>query len=378
MYVLKTAFLTLAVVTLATLALSGCGRRAGSPEAGAADAAASRSSLTVTTVRPLQKSLVRDIVASGSVAAWEETSLGVELSGVRVSRVLVEVGSRVKAGQALVELDRRTLNVQARQAEGALAQARASLDVARAAAQRGESLLANKLISVSNSEELGATLRRAEAQVTVAEADRDAARLRVGFATLRAPDAGIVSSRSVQPGQVVASGNELLRLIRQGRLEWRAEVSDADLPRVTQGASVELSAPGGAVVEGRIRAVSPAVDAQRRTALIYADLPRDAPGLRAGMFVQGRLRTGSFSATVLPREALVFRDGLAYVFLLGADGRVKQRRVDVGATQGDEVELKSRLEPDARIVARGAGFLSDGDLVRTAETPAAGARVARP
>ena len=146
------------------------------------------------------------LVVSGSVAAWEEMSLGVELTGIRVAAVLVDVGDTVRAGQPLVRLDARTLEVQARQAEASVAQARASLDLARANATRGESLVKEGLISSSDSDELRATLTKAEAQLATAEADREAARLRLGFATLTAPDAGVISARTVQPGQIVSAG----------------------------------------------------------------------------------------------------------------------------------------------------------------------------
>jgi RND family efflux transporter MFP subunit len=360
-------------LALALLAVA-CGRGGKAPATAGEEAQAS---LTVTTVQPESRSVNREIVASGSVAAWQEMSLGVELSGVRVSQVLVEVGARVRAGQPLLVLDRRTLDVQARQADANVAQARANLLVAESAKERGESLLANRLISTSNFEELTASLSRAQAQLTVAEADRDAARLRLSFATLRAPDDGVISSRTVQPGQIASTGTELLRLIRQGRLEWRAEVSYLDLPRIVPGAEVALSVPGAEAVVGRIRAVSPSVDPTRRTALVYADLPE--PGaLRAGMFAEGRLRVGQARMLAVPRESVVYRDGLPYVFLVGEDARVRQQRVEVGASQGDFVELLAGVDARQRVVGRGAGFLSDGDRVRIAAAAAAAAPPAGP
>ena len=137
----------------------------------------------------------------------------------------------------LLRLDSRTLDVQFRQAEASVTQAQAALELAGANAARGDSLVEQGLISSSDSDKLRADLRSAEAQLITAQADRDAARLRLGFATLSAPDDGIISARSVQPGQVVSAGSELLRLIRRGRLEWRADLAEADLIRVKPGAS---------------------------------------------------------------------------------------------------------------------------------------------
>ena len=346
------------LILVSTL-LVGCGRSG-------SEAPAAASSLTVTVAKPITRSIKREVAASGSVAAWQEMILGVEVTGFRVARVLVEPGDRVVAGQALVELDRRTLEVQARQAEASLRQARASAELAASQAKRGETLLAQNLISTSNFDELQANRARAEAQVVVSEALRDEAALRLGFATLRAPDAGIIAVRKVQPGQVVSAGNELLRLIRRGRLEWRAEIAERDIGRLQVGATVILRAPGGENVTGVVRAVSPGVDPQTRTGTLFADLPSPGP-LRAGMFVEGRLQVGTAEVLAVPRPSVVFRDGYAYVFVLGDGGRVVQRRVDTGGTQGDFIELRSGVTPAETIVVRGAGFLSDGDIVKVVE-----------
>lgn len=353
-----------ALVVLALLA--GCGRgQQAAPEVAP--------SLTVQASTPVTVSLDRAVAVSGSVAAWQEMSLGVELSGTRIAAVLVEVGDTVVQGQPLVRLDARTLEVQARQADAALAQARANLSLAQAESTRGESLREQRLISASDLDQLKANLLRAEAQLITAEADRDAARLNLGFATLVAPEPGIISARAVQPGQVVSAGAELLRLIRDARLEWRAELAEKDLTRVTPGIVVELAGPAGEPVRGRVRAVSPSLDPQTRTGLVYADLP--APGgLRAGMFAQGRIVLGSADALVLPREAIVFRDGLPYVFVVkpreGGDASVvtvEQRRISVGIQQGDLTEVLGGVTAAERVAIRGAGFLSDGDTVRLAD-----------
>jgi RND family efflux transporter MFP subunit len=328
--------------------------------------------LIVTTTNAGNSEITRDLVASGSVAAWQEMSLGVELAGIRAAEVLVEVGDEVEAGDPLVRLDRRTLEVQARQAEASLAQANASLELARANARRGESLVDEGLVSNSELDQLRADELRAEAELTTAQANLEEARLRLSFATLRAPDAGVISARSVQPGQVITTGAELLRLIRQGRLEWRAELAERDLTRVAEGETVIITAPNGETVAGKVRTISPAVDPDSRNGLVYADLPNPGP-LRAGMFAQGRIFLGVAAARVLPSESIVFRDGFPYVFVVSPlkEGdsdllRVERRRISTGAREGKLTEVISGLSRDERVVLRGAGFLSDGDIVREA------------
>ncbi|MBM4192616.1 MAG: efflux RND transporter periplasmic adaptor subunit [Gammaproteobacteria bacterium] len=345
-----------AIALMAALALAACSRGGGT-------GAPAASSLTVTLTAAERRAVDREVVASGSVAAWQEMSLGVEVTGLRAANVLVEPGDKVVAGQALVELDRRTLEVQTRQAEASLAQARANAELAISQEKRGATLLDRNLISTNDFEVLRTNRARAEAQVASAQAEYDASKLRLGFATLRAPDNGIISTRNVQPGQIVVGGSELLRLIRRGRLEWRAEVSETDLTRIKVGSTVDLRGPSGERVSGVIRAVSPAIDPQTRTALVYADLEK--PGaLRAGMFAEGRLRVGKAEVTVIARQSVVFRDGYSYVFVLGEGGKVLQRRIDSGLPQGDFIEVRSGLREGEKVVARGAGFLSDGDIVK--------------
>lgn len=359
------------IALVAALLVTACAREPAAENA-------QEPSLTVTTAELTERNLDRALTVSGSVAAWQEMSLGVELSGIRAAEVLVEVGDRVRTGQPLLRLDARTLDVQARQAEAGLEQARANLQLAQANLARGEKLVTEGLISSSDADELRAKETSAQAQLVTAMADQDSARLRLGFATLRAPDDGVISARSVQPGQVVNSGTELLRLIRRGRLEWRAEVTESDLGRVRVGTPVVVTGPNGEQVTGQVRTVAPAVDPLTRAGLLYADLPE--PGnLRAGMFAVGRVLLGEVPAQVLPRDAIVFRDGIPYVFVakvnptdaaLANPFTVEQRRITVGIQHGDVAQVTAGLTAGERVVVTGAGFLSDGDLVRQARAPA--------
>ncbi|HPF25561.1 MAG TPA: efflux RND transporter periplasmic adaptor subunit [Steroidobacteraceae bacterium] len=326
--------------------------------------------LTVTTVTPVTRPLPRTITASGSVTAWQEISLGVELSSVRVARVLVDVGQRVKQGQRLIEMDARSLQVDLNSARARLAEADAALVLARANAERGRRLKEQQLISAGNADELIAGEARAEAQRQSAVAQLESARLRLSFATVRAPENGVISARSVDAGQIVSPNAELLKMIREGRLEWRGELSGADLARARVGTEVRLHDPTGAQITGKVRSVAPSLDPRSRTGLVYADIPQ--PGeLRAGMFVEGELVLGDAPALIIPRQSVVVRDGMSYVFVVGEregdNARVRQQRITTGATLAEEIAVQDGLDAQAEIVFRGAGFLSDGDLVAIAK-----------
>jgi RND family efflux transporter MFP subunit len=194
-----------------------------------------------------------------------------------------------------------------------------------------------------------------------------------------APDSGVISARSATVGAVVGVGTELFRMIRQGRLEWRAEVTSEELVRIKPGQKVALKAANGSEVTGTVRMVAPTVDAQTRNALVYVDLPpmlsSSAP-FKAGMYATGQFALGASKAMTLPQQAVVVRDGFSYVFRLNADQRVSQLKVTTGRRRGERIEVVSGLDPDARVVVNGAGFLNNGDLVRNvaAAPPAVAAR----
>lgn len=350
-----------ATALLALLALAACSD---------GDVPEATPSLTVSLAATEQREVVREVVASGAVAAWEEVSVGVELSGLRVASVEVEVGSVVRQGDVLLRVDDRTLASQLAQSEAQVREAATNLETARRKAARVRELADAQMIALQDAEEAEAARDNAQARLNTAIASRDAARVQRDFTVVRAPVDGVVSARSVQPGQVVGAGGELLRLIRDGRLEWRAELAEGDLLRVAPGTRVQVDTPTGAVA-GTVRRVSPALDVQSRTGTVFADLPEPGP-LRAGMFAQGRIALGRASAMLVPRDAVVYRDGRAFVFTVDGESRVRERGIEVGGAHGDALEVHSGLEPGDRVVARGAGFLGDGDLVRVVEgeTPA--------
>ena len=352
-----------------TLVLSACGAE---PEA-ETTAEAPAASLAVSLTRAQSTTIERSLLASGPVSAWEEMQLGVEISGVRVTALNVDVGQQVRKGQVLLELDHRTLDSELRQAQAAANEADAGVALAKTNLARGQMLAKEKLISASAFDELRATLVQAEARQATARAQRDGAQLRRDFAALRAPDDGVIAKRMVQPGQVVMAGAELLRLIRQGRLEWRAELSEAELARVRPGARVRIAASDGSLIEGRVRAVTPGLDAQTRTGTVYADLPQ--PGtLKVGAFVQGRILTGDSTGVTVPAAAVVQRDGYPYVFTVDANNVARRLRVRTGAAENGRTEVLEGIKAGDRVVERGAGFLGDGDVVRVVNEAAGPAR----
>ena len=162
-------------------------------------------------------------------------------------------------------------------------------------------------------------------------------------------------------------------MIRQGRLEWRGEVTASDMASLKPGMPVVVTPANGAGLKGTVRMVAPTVDATTRNGIVYVDLPANGTGgvARAGMFARGEFEVGSGSGLTLPQSAVLLRDGFSYVLRVGADSKVSQVKVGVGRRVGDRIELTSGLAADARVVAAGGGFLADGDTVRVVDAAAA-------
>jgi RND family efflux transporter MFP subunit len=334
--------------------------------AGAGPPAAGRPALTVTVVQPQTVELAQTVSANGGLFAWQEASIGAEGNGWRLADVRVNVGDRVRRGQVLATFATELAQAEVAQSRAAVAEAEAMLAEATSNAQRARELQPSGVLSAQQTNQILTAERTAQARVEAIRAAARVQQLRLAQAQVLAPDDGVISSRSATLGAVVASGQELFRLIRQGRLEWRAEVSATDLPRIRPGQAVQVTLAGGATVPGRVRMVGPTVDTATRNGLVYVDLLQPGNAL-AGMFARGEFDVGRSSALTLPQSAVLLREGFSYVFLVGADGRVSQTKVSVGRRSGERIEIAAGLAPGARVVAAGAAFLADGDLVRVVE-----------
>lgn len=362
-------FLRAGSAALILFVLTGCGRDADEKKNAPATPA-----LTVTTARPSTATLPLRLGANGNVAAWQEAIVGSESGGLRLLEVRVNVGDVVQKGDVLAVFSADTVNADVAQARAALEEAQANAAEAAANAKRGEALRASGAMSEQQVAQYVTAANTASARVAAARATLTQQQLRLKYTNVVAPDSGVISARSATVGAVVGVGTELFRLIRQGRLEWRAEVTAADIGRIKPGTRAVVKAANGAEVAGKVRMVAPTVDPQTRTALVYVDLPpamrADAP-LKAGMFAGGQFELGESSALTVPQQAIAVRDGFNYVFRLNPDNRVSQLKIDTGRRLGERIEVVKGLAPDARIVVSGAGFLNDGDLVRNVEAQAA-------
>jgi HlyD family secretion protein len=366
--------------------------RAAAPPAATPAAAA----LTVTTVPVLNHKMAETLMVTGTLVPWEDLALGTETNGLTVTQVLVDEDDHVQAGQLLAKLDDAVLVAQLAQnqaqidhakavigqQEALIAQAEASLKTANNDVTRAHELVKSSNISVQTTEQREMTAAGAQAtlqsarmgklvaqsDLALAESQRAEIQARLAQTEIRAPTAGLVAKRMVRVGQVVSSGNPLFHMVRDGILEMDAEIPDRLLSRVAAGQEVKFSTFGGGDAPniGKVRLVAPVVDALTRNGIAHIRLPEDAR-LKPGMFMPGELMLAQTDQLTVPESAVLTKDGAALVFVVDAEGKAAQRKIETGLRSDGLVAIRRGLQAGDQVVQSGAGFLSDGDLVHVVE-----------
>ena len=366
-----------ALTMLCGLSVLPCLGADSKPAPNTAASTAPKPALTVTTAQAVVRSIPSVLSANGNVLAWQEASVGAEVGGMRVQELLANVGDVVQRGQVLANLVSEGVQADVAVARAQLAEAQANRLDAVANAERARSLQDTGALSAQQITQFLTLEQIAQARVASAAAALESQLLRLKHTQVVAPDSGTITQRNAALGSVVGAGSDMFRMIRQGRLEWHAELTSAELGRVPVGAAVVMTAPSGAQAHGRVRMVAPTVDPQSRLGLVYVDLvgpvaPAKAPlvqSFKPGMYVQGIFVLGKSDAMTIPQQAVVVRDGFSTCFVVQPDGRVAQLKINTGRRVGEGanamVEVLNGLPQGAQVVAAGAGFLNDGDLVKT-------------
>jgi RND family efflux transporter MFP subunit len=290
--------------------------------------------------------------ASGSIAAWQEASIGAQIGGYQLIEVNVNVGDRVKKGQVLARFDPALLK-----ANETLLQA--NYDQAEANRQRAEFLKNSKAMSDQD-------LLQYITQAKTTSASLASNQLQLRYTDVIAPDDGTISARPATLGAVIPVGQELFRMILRDRIEWRGELTATQFVQVMPGQQIQLSLPDGSDSRATVREIAPSLDPHSRMGIVYADID---PGshARAGMYANGKLILGEKTALAVPAASVVVRDGNNYVLILQGTGetqKVALQPVAIGRRQGTDIEITQSLADGQRVVVEGAGFLNDGDIVR--------------
>lgn len=365
------------VVLIAAMLAFGGGAEAPKGAAGTAPtkggaAGGDESIPTVTVVSPGLSQVERVISATGTLAARREMPVGVAGEGGQVVRVLVEPGQWVRQGQVLALVDR---SVQAQQLEQLAAQIRvaeADARLTQSELDRATALVERGFISAADIERRTATRDSSAARVRVARAQYNEARARTGRLDVRAPAAGLVLTRGVEPGQIVSPGSGVLfRIARGGEMELLARVGETDLAYLSRGASATVTPVGSqSGFSGQIWQISPVIDAQSRQGTARIALPY-AAALRPGGFAQARIIAGSSRAPMLPESAVLHDDAGSYVYIINAQNKVERRAVSVGQVTDVGVSILNGLAGNERIVVSAGAFLNPGETVRPVRAAAA-------
>ena len=331
--------------------------------------------LTVTVIKPQLANFPQQLSANGNIAAWQEAIIGSEANGLRLTNVLVNVGDVVKKGQLLADFATETIDADLMQAKASLLEADATGREAINNADRARTLQNTGAMSNQQIGQYTTAAETAKARIEVAKAAVNTQQIRLKQTRIFAPDSGIISARNATVGAVLGSGIELFRLIRQSRLEWRAEVISSDLPKIKIGMQANITAADGSHLTGKVRKVSPMVDTLTRNTIVYVDLP--ASSVKAGMFAKGDFALGQINTLAVSQQALVLRDGFNYVFVVNYSKaqqakvsrvKVNQIKVQTGKRVGNLVEIVSGLTAEQSVVASGGAFLSDNDTVKVVNT----------
>lgn len=354
------------VLVLSALLLAGCG---GHGEDKTAEKTAGGSRQTVSVAAVAQTSLNRTVTASGTVSAWEEVPVAAETGGLTAVAVYVDEGAYVRQGQPLVQMNDVLLRAQLRQQQAQVQLAEANVARDDAALDRAQQLKERGFLSQASLDTALANQRSSTANLSAARAALAQTQTQLSQATIRAPVGGLIVSRSVTKGQIIAAGTELFRMVRDGRLELDAQVPETELGLVRAGQSATVTSSEAGQTTGSVRIVTPQVDASTRLGLARISL---SPGsqLRPGMFARADIAVGDQPATTVPTGAVLYRENKPGVFVLNGDGTVHFQPITV-LSRTDALTAVSGVNAGARVVVDGAGFLNEGDRVNVAPAVAA-------
>jgi len=320
--------------------------------------------LTVTTAKIRTLEWKSSIQASGDIIAWQEAIIGSQLTGLQLVDVLVDVGDQVKKGQIIARFDNASLMnerdlLKANLDEASALVLQASVDYKRALALSQTGGISRQSLLQAETQKQTTT-----AAVAAVKAQIASNTLQLSYINVVAPDDGVISSRSATLGAIGSVGQELFRLIRDNRIEWHGQFTAMQATQLAVGQKVTLDLANNSTATAYVRQISPTMNPETRMITAYAAIEPNSKA-RAGMFATGNIQLNKTPALVVPAASVVIRDGRSYVFeLVAATQQVIQRPVEVARRQGDFVEVTGKIKADATVINQGAGFLSEGDIVK--------------
>lgn len=319
---------------------------------------------TVSVVVPGRQTVDRVISSTGNIAARREMPVGVAGEGGMVTQVLVEPGQWVGQGQVLATIDRRVQAQQANSLGSQIAVAEADARLAEANLTRAQALVARGFISKADIDRLTATRDAARARVNVARATYQQSLASNSRLDIRAPAAGLVLERRVEPGQVVSAGSGVLfRLAKGGEIELLARLGESELTRMSVGQRATITPVGSSQsFAGQIWQVAPVIDPQTRQGIARIAVPYDK-ALRPGGFATARIVSGAADVPLLPESAVQSDAKGSYVYIVSKDNKVVRRDVKVGDINDQGVTVLEGLTGQEAVVLSAGAFLNPGETI---------------
>ena len=351
------------IAAVVLIALAGWFMMSGKSATAAKDDKAKQAA-TVSVVVPGRQTVDRVISATGNLAARREMPVGVAGEGGMVTQVLVEAGSWVQAGQVLATIDRRVQAQQANSLAASIAVSEADARIAQSNLDRALQLVSRGFISKADVESKTAIRDAARARVNVARAQLAQAQASTSRLDIRAPAAGLVLERKVEPGQVVSAGSGVLfRMAKGGELEMLAKLGEADLARLSVGQrATVIPVGGGAAFNGEIWQMSPIIDPQSRQGIARVALAYDK-ALRPGGFAAVRIISGAADVPLLPESAVLNDAKGSYVYVVGANNKIERRNVTVGDVNDSGIPILAGLSGMEAVVLSAGAFLNPGETI---------------
>lgn len=345
----------------------------------------------VSVVTVTREPFTATVLVTGTIVPREEILVAPEISGQRIVEILVEEGDRVKKGDVMARLVTLNLDAQIAQNEAAQARAKAAIQQARSAIEQAKAAVAQSEAALKRAEPLKrsgyiadstyddrlAAARTARAQLLSAQdglsvAEAEKAQTEAQFRELawrrantevRAPADGVVSRRNAKLGALASSsGDPMFRIIENGDVELRGEVTSHQLAGIVTGQPAEVEIAGVGTVAGTVRLIAPEVEQATRLGHVRLSLPRN-PQIRIGSFARGRITTGRSVGLSVPLSAVMYDDNKNYVLVV-TDGVATRRTIKTDLRTGGNVEVTRGLTAGDIVVAKAGTFLRDGDRVR--------------
>jgi RND family efflux transporter MFP subunit len=318
----------------------------------------------ITVMVPGTTMVVETVTTPGSIAARRDVSIGVQGEGGRITAVLVEAGQQVERGTVLARIDRSVQIQQVARLEAEVRAIEADAALAVANLERARALVGRGFISTADIDQRTATRDAARARVAVARAQLAETRARLAMLDIRAPADGIILSRSVEVGQVVASGSTaLFRMAEGSELEMRAQMAEQELSRLKPGMAATVTPVGASEsFTGEVWLIDPIIDPNSRLGIARIRLPYD-PRLRVGAFARAEIKSGDTNRPLLPQSAVLTDNAGTYVYIVGAENTVERRDISVGEVSDRGVSIASGLSGSEQVVVSAGAFLRNGETI---------------